>query len=105
MCTSCQENMTCKSCKYVVAQEIDLRSMVLYTQLPELWDIFRDIIAISPMTEIGFTLLGASDYLAGYDLEALQVTHREFWKTMIGFLSRINSNFLAKKKAQAQRNK
>lgn len=84
---------------------IDLRSLTLYTKLPELWEMFQSILAISPTNETGFTLQGADAFLNGYNLEALQITHRDFWMCMVYFLSRTNSKFLERKKASLAKNK
>ncbi len=83
---------------------INLRGLVLYTLLPELWDIFKKIIAISPMTETGFSLTGADAFLNGYP-EVLQVTHSEFWKCMTYFLSRMNIKYNERRKLRAMENK
>ena len=72
--------------------------LTLYTLLPELWEIFSIIITVSPMTESGFTLAGASTYIQNCELP--QVTHREFWRVMIYFLNRTNTKFLERKKAK-----
>jgi hypothetical protein len=82
-----------------------MRYLVLYTPLLELWDIFQKIIVISPTTETGFTLSGAELILKGIKLKALQVTHFEFWETMIFFLGRLNEKFLLRKKLALQEGK
>jgi hypothetical protein len=79
-----------------MAQEVDLRPLVLYTELPYMWDVFRDIISISPMTENGFTLSCAEFYLNG--MEPLQVTHQEFWYMIRYFLGRMNDKFYERRK-------
>lgn len=70
--------------------------MVLYTVLPEVWDAFERILAISPVGENGFTLMGARAYLE--ECDHLQVTHRQFWDCMVYFLSRLNNKFMERKK-------
>ena len=85
-------------CRYVSAQLIDLRTLVRYTQLPELWSIFKNIILISPIEEYGFTLVNAEVFLKDYDYERIQVTHYEFWNIMTYFLGRMNEKFMDKKK-------
>ena len=82
----------------MAVQQIDLRILVLYTQLRELWDIFKKIISISPVNDTGFTLINAGVYLKGYNYEQLQVTHQEFWDLMEHFLKRINEKFLERKR-------
>jgi len=85
-----------------------MRGLVTYTQLPELWAIFQSIIAMSPMTETGFTLMGASIYLEYYaegspfERKVLQVTHFEFWKAMTYFLGRMNTKFNERRKMRAK---
>lgn len=81
---------------YLIAQETDLRSLVKYTDLPYIWDIFSDVISLSPMDDRGFTLQILETYLNG--LEPLQMTHQEFWKTIRYFLMRINEKLAEKRK-------
>lgn len=102
---SCQLNNKCLYCKYVIAQQIDLRTLVLYTQLTELWNIFKKIILISPFEEYGFTLVNAEAYLKNYNFELIQVTHEEFWNVMTHFLERMNEKFLEKKKIKMEETK
>ena len=64
---------------------------MLYTFLPEVWDIFENIIRLSPMVESGFTLSMTATYLE-YN-EPIQVTHSEFWDCMRYFLYRINEKY------------
>lgn len=90
-----------------------MRSLVCYTQLPELWDIFKKIISISPINEGGFTLINAGVYLNNYETsreaaifnnvtprELPQITHQEFWELMEYFLDRTNEKFLEKKRLE-----
>ena len=72
-----------------------MRSIVRYTILPELWDIFVRIIAISPVSDSGFTLSNADTYLNGCKLP--EITHEGFWCTMMYFLRRMNEQFRLKK--------
>ena len=87
---------------YVQDKQVNLLALVKYTQLPELWDIFQSIVAISPVNESGFSLIGASSYLQGIDL---QVTHSTFWNIMVYFLRRLNEQFRAKMKARLKNGK
>jgi len=88
----------CTKCIYIVGQDIDLRSITLYTQLPELWEIFRNIVSISIVDDSGFTMSGADAYLRYYDVESLHVTHHMFWSIMVYFLNRVNEKFRERRK-------
>lgn len=103
VCISCQLVDKCTSCIHLIGQDVDLRSITLYTKLPELWELFQKIIAISPMNEIGFTMVGADSILRDYDKESLQISHNNFWKVMIYFLSRVNDKFMERKKMRQMR--
>ena len=101
---SCPKLGICKTCINIRGRAeddpINLRYIFLYTDIPELWNIFKSIIAISPMTEVGFSMLGANAYLEHYP-KVLQVTHGEFWKTMAYFLGRMNARFNERRKLKA----
>lgn len=77
-------------------QEIDLRSLIKYTYLSELWEIFLTMISISPSTDHGLTINNAGLYLDGV---TVQVTHQEFWWVITYFLGRMNEKFREKQKA------
>ena len=100
-CISCQENKTCDGCIFITGgQYINLRSLVKYTILPELWTIFVRITTISPVSESGFSLSNSSTYLDGCKLP--EVSHKNFWDTMMYFLRRMNEQF--RLKMQMKRN-
>lgn len=79
-------------------QPNDLRALVLYTPLPELWYIFNKVINLSPFFESGFTIM-AIDSLKEY-LGVSPVTQTEFWMAMERFLTAINSDYRAKRQAK-----
>ena len=98
MCFNCRSLGKCTSCLYITDHDVDLRRLITLTVLPELWSAFQTIISISPVTKNGFSLVGASSFLDGYELP--QVTHSEFWTVMKYFLNRTNEKFLARLKSQ-----
>ena len=74
-----------------------MRSLVLYTELPELWDIFISAIKIAPVSKFGYSLLGLQTYFEVGDT-LLSCNKRKFWEVINYFLYRVNSLFMAKQK-------
>lgn len=118
ICTSRQKSNTCKHCIHITGgQKLDLRSLIKYTILPELWDIFSRILSISSMSDSGFTLSNAGSYFINYpnpnpfiqeftigdncEKENFNIynmlTFEEFWSVMMYFLKRVNENFRVKR--------
>jgi len=95
---SCQ-SLNCKWCTQLGSiQKINLRDLILYTPLPELWDVFCRIVTISPLDSQGYlTLTMAEPVIKSLNLN---VTHEEFWVAMTEFLSRKNHKILLKKKRE-----
>jgi len=78
-----------------------MKDLILYTDLPELWDAFMTVITISPLDSMGFmTLALAKDYIADIDTP---YTAEEFWKAMRFFLSRFNEDINKKRKLKGKR--
>lgn len=94
-CYSCQSNSTCKTCIYCPNFDVNLRYLILYTELPELWKIFNDVLKLNNVTESGFSLLGIRDYMYNYP-KVLQTTHSDFWLAMTYMLERANNEFTKK---------
>lgn len=84
------------SCVMVKGQELDLRSLVLETPLPQLWRIFTRIVNASQVTDAGLTLTGAQAYLM--EAPVIQVDHGTFWTAMNYFLQRTNAKYLRRMK-------
>lgn len=102
LCYDCQSLGECEFCIYITDHDLNMKHLVISTVLPELWVSFQNIIAVSPMTEHGFSLSGASAFLDGYQMPP-QVTHSEFWSAMRYFLARLNEKFIQRKKANTRR--
>jgi len=111
-CASCHLQNTCKHCIHIVGIKVDLRTLIKYTILPELWTIFLRITALSPTTDAGFSLASADTYFKGipernpfkedksiYGL----VTHEQFWYVMMYFLKRMNDKFRAKRALELEK--
>jgi hypothetical protein len=96
-CVSCQSS--CKFCKYIVGAEINFKSLVLYTQLPELWDIFRRVISLSNFNpDSGYSLDNLEVVLNYSNIHLAQLTHNIFWSILIYFLDRTNQIYFARKR-------
>lgn len=76
--------------------KFDLRSLVLYTKLPLLWECYRHIVNVSPVTESGYSLTGAASYFLG--MKPIAVPHKVFWDVCNFFLLRENEDFREKQK-------
>jgi len=88
---------------YTSSQAIDVRSLVLYTRLPEAWEIYNNVVAASPLDPNGyFTLELMGAYLTEHG--EVDLTHKEFWDCMNYFLFRQNRDLQLKRK-QKKRNK
>lgn len=62
----------------------------MYTQLPELWELFNKAVSISSMTSDGLLTLSLLDTMLQYSDKELDVTYDEFWEAMTYFLNRSN---------------
>jgi hypothetical protein len=93
----------CEFCVYVPDQNINLKNLIKYTYLPELWDVFNTVLSISSASENGMTLDNAMVYLKDFDISRLQLTHSRFWLIMKYFLDRTNKKFLSKLKMQRKK--
>ena len=81
--------LTTGSCFRIQDPHINIRHLVLYTKLPELWQIFTDVVNTSPLDANGFLTLGNMQaYLS--TLPELPVAVSIFWECMSYFLSRRN---------------
>lgn len=73
-----------------------IKKLVLLTDLPELWEMFEEIVALSPLDSNGYlTLLMARDYLEDREIP---VPLNIFWKVMSYFLNRQNQAIAARRK-------
>lgn len=80
-----------------------IKKLVLYTDLPTLWDIYLHIVALSPLDSNGYlTLSMANSYLDGKEIPC---THQEFWKAMAYFLTRQNQAIKAKRDSNKKKGK
>jgi len=98
LCYQCRSLGNCEECIYITDRPLNVRRLITLTPLPELWWAFQSIIAVSPLSDNGFSLVGASSFLEGY-AHPTQVTHGEFWNTMRYFLGRLNEKFIQRQKA------
>jgi hypothetical protein len=82
-------------------------NLIQYTPLLELWEIFEDIISLSPLDAHGFfTLSQANDYMKDYpNSEEEQFARTEFWKAMSYFLNRKNQDIVNRRDAKRRRDK
>ena len=95
LCVSCQFKETCKRCIHIRDRAIDVRSLLLYTSLWELWLIFSRVVKASGTTENGFNLIAMNSYLDGIEIP---VSHEVFWRAMTTFLDELNAKFIRNKK-------
>jgi len=96
-CLKCQSIFNkCKKCKYTGHQEINVKDLIKYTCLPELWAIFNKVINISPLRETGFSLELMDTYLKN-STHYCNWSQKEFWDSMEYFLNRINIHLSAKR--------
>jgi hypothetical protein len=84
--------------------EIDVRPFLLYTELPELWEIFNEIISISTIDSNGFLSLSALDVYLKYNSIEITVNKRDFFYIMSYFLDRQNEYILNKRKRKRSEN-
>lgn len=80
-------------------RKLDLRSLLLYTELPEWWSFFELVVSLSPPDANGFlTLSAAQTVLNDVDVECSDP--KEFWSAMSYFLYRENDYIATKRKAK-----
>lgn len=71
--------------------------LFFYTELPELWNIFQDIVAISSVDSNGLlTLSGMQVYLSTVDFE-LSVDNKVFFDVMSIFLIKYNERIIKRR--------
>jgi hypothetical protein len=74
-----------------------MRSLFLYTPIPELWDIFQiGTIIKMPSSESLYDLSGVALMCTAQDVE-IPVQTDVFWDAMAYFLSRHNAMYIAKR--------
>ena len=83
--------------------EIDLKNLIIYTKLPEIWKIFNTVISLGSITESGFSLMGTQDFLRDMPID-LDVTYDEFWRAMSYFLLRLNREVLKNMETRRSKN-
>jgi len=76
--------------------------LVLYTDLPEIWDLFEKSISFIPPTEGGFSLMGLQVIASTQDI-GLGCSIYVFWDSLEYMLSRKNNIFIARRKARRKK--
>jgi hypothetical protein len=72
------------------AQRVNLKRLILYTDLPQLWDVFQTVCSLSSLDAHGFITLDMMHaYLSHTDI-LINVTQTIFWDAMSYFLYRKN---------------
>lgn len=72
---------------------MDLRSLVIYTRLPEMFDHYLNMINMSIITENGYSFSGCQAYIDSVNID---YDAKMFWELMNYFLSVHNSLFRQK---------
>lgn len=92
-CFNCPFIGVCKTCRYV-HNKIDVRGLLLYTKLPEIFLIFTQMINFSNVTEQGYSFSGVLDYIKYVDLSDYPVN--EFFNVLGALLDAQNIKFRKK---------
>jgi hypothetical protein len=96
-CIDCKGFHSCISCFHTKSAKLNLKNILLYSDVPELWNIFNDVINISQVSEAGLTLSGMEVYLKGSSYLS-RYRREDFWLAMGVFLNETNSYYHRKKK-------
>jgi len=75
-----------------------VRSLILYTPLYELWEIFESAIELSPLDAHGFFTLTMIDSITR-DIE-IEINPKSFWQVMRYFLYRQNKKVADKRRIE-----
>lgn len=85
----------------VVDQKIDLRRLILYSDLYEFYTHFKRILEVSVMDSNGFlTLSAASAYLPDVEIN-MAASH--FWESAAYMLGKLNEDVIRKRKMREGR--
>jgi hypothetical protein len=88
LCLECELNETCKTCRYV-HNKIDFRSLLLYSNLPEIYNYFTFMISAGTVTEYGYSLSGIN--VIPFDIGNYPI--KKFLGHLIIFLNSKNKKF------------
>lgn len=81
--------------------KVDLKTLNC-TALPYYWELYLQIVSITPITKSGRSLIGASAFLLGAKIKS---THRLFWYILSTWLSMDNHLFIKKLNIEREKNK
>ena len=84
-----------------------MQSILLFTDLPILWEIFQLAVGMNPPTESGFSLMGLP-LVKEFNprlFSLVQSTYHEFTKAMTYFLQRMNEQFMERMRLRVLQNK
>lgn len=89
MCLECELRYECKKCRYV-NNLVDFRTLFNYSVLPEIYHYFLMVLGVSPVTELGHSLIGIS--AIPFDIGDFPVD--KFIGILIRFLNSKNEKFI-----------
>ena len=80
---------------------VDLKPLVDWSYLPELWQMFSNVIGTTSPSEYGYSLSNLGPYLQG--AKETYVSYEKLWTIMRVFLSAVNNKWLKDVKAARKR--
>ena len=93
LCLRCDLNGICKTCRYV-HNKIDVRSLIRFTPILEIYHYFLMVISISEVSDYGYSLSGIN--ALPFDIGDYPI--KRFMGHLITFLNSKNKQFMKKKK-------